>query len=491
MTIGNLKGKLGAASFTNLRACHPDRRFLKITPGCALALAVFAALYPGATYAADEAFPEVRLQPVSRPIQAAAPLAADMTGGQLIPAESHSSEEPAPPGEGPADEIDSSVMTGGMAAPSFWKPEVHVGATASVVFDDNIFITNQDAVSDTTYFVSARATLAFGNVQTWAARFIDTTSRAIVADQDDGSDNLIAISYAPTASFYSSNSDLDSVDHDVAGTMRWNFSKIRIAFDGRFQTLSEPDEDLGRRADRNLSSARVALIYDLTEKARLQFDSSILNRDYNDATDSTQIEGNVFALYDLMPKTTVGIGFGGGELKFQGDSSQTFEKAVARVSYNTYSKWVFNLTGGVEFRQSDITDEGDTVNGIFRLGAVYTPTENSEILFSATRSVEPSASSQAQSVERTTFSIGLNQKLFQKFSLSTNLNYAIADYQTPESSSNFNRSDDLFSANVTLTFEVTQNGFVRFGYTYRQNDSSRNTISYDANQYLISATILF
>jgi hypothetical protein len=448
-----------------------------------LGLAVYLALHPGLARAAEEIWPETSaLQPTARPIEAAGPIAPDMA-----PPSTPGVEDPLPPGEGPQNEID--VVTMGSGEANFWKPEIHAGLTTSVVFDDNIFITNQNAISDTIFVTSARATIAFGNVQQWASRFIDTTSRALVADAEEGNDNLIALSYSPTAHAFVDNDNLNSVEHDVAGTARWNLGKLKIAFDGRFQTLSDADEDLGRRTDRTIAKASLGLTYDWSEKTRIQLEGDFMSRDYKTGRDSVQFGANAYLLYDIMPKTQIGFGLGGGELQFDGGSSDTFERGVLRLRYNSYSKITLNMSGGAEWRQRDVGD--DQFNGIFQVGIAYAIDEGSQIYFSAFRRLEPSANAQSQNIERLSFSLGYNVRLYQKLTLATNVSYSLADYTTPDENLNKDRSDNQFSISTTLSFEITANGFIRLGYAYRQNDSSREIVSYQDSQFTLSATALF
>ncbi|MEO7933349.1 MAG: outer membrane beta-barrel protein [Chthoniobacterales bacterium] len=490
MTKGDSQGTLGNHYGRSRNNWLSTRR--KMSPKwsrpalSAFSLAVFAALHPTFSQAAEEAWPETTPMPTARPIEAAAPLAPDAINNAAAAIDV---EEPPAPGEGPAatSEIDT-IAIGSGGAPNFWKPEIHAGVTASVVFDDNIFITHENEVSDTIFVTSARMTLAFGNVESWASRFIDTTARALDAE-DEGTENLIALTYAPTASFFADNNTLNSVDHDVAGTVRWTFNKLRVAFDGRFQTLSDPDEDLGRRADRQVTNLHLTGIYDWSEKTRVQLEGTWVNRDYNVGNDSSQAEANGYFLFDVTPKTTIGFGFGAGELEQDQNPNQTYERAVARFRYNSYSKLTLSLVGGVELRQ---TDGGDDVStGVFQVDIGYTPTDSTGFFLTASRRIEPSANVLTQGIERTTFGLIYNQRLLQKLSLSTNLEYTLADYTTSGAVANESRSDDLWRFSMTLTFEVTQNGFVRLGYAYRENDSSREVVSYKSNQVILSATVLF
>jgi len=471
--------------------CSDARKVSKKWSGYALSLAVCAALHPATVQAAAEAWPETTsAHPVSTPVEPIGPIAPAEMDSAILSGRTFSSGNPLPPGEGPLAEDTTDVDIGsGTDQTSFWKPEIHAGVTTGVVLDDNIFITNENPVSDTTFVVSARATLAFGNVQAWASRFIDTTDRALLADEEQGADNLIALTYAPKANFFADNDDLDSVDHDLAGTTRWNLGKLKFAFDGRFQTLSNPDEELGQRSERKITTFNFQSTYEWSDKTRLQLTSAFRNRDYDVGRDSAQIEADGIFLYSVAPKTIVGFGLGGGQLDQDEAESQTFERAVLRVSYNSYSKLSFNFSAGAELRQKPGGE--DDSNGIFQASVIYLPTFNSEIILSAYRQVEPSAEQISENIARTSYVLSYNQVLLQALTLSTSLEYSSLEFSTTSVSVDQGRSDDFLRLSIGLTFEVTRNGYVRLAYNYRQNDSTLTMREYDANQFIFSATALF
>ena len=483
MTTGHSQG--------NICFNQPTRRPWRRT---ALRIAVLAALHPAMSYAAEEVWPEA--VPASAPmtmsqaIQPIRPVETSSVAGNS--AELDPTQEPMSPGEGPepipVSTIDTVAIGSESSASGFWKPEIHAGVTASVVFDDNIFITHQNEVSDTIFVTSARITLAFGNVESWASRFIDTTDRALAADEENGADNLIALTYSPTASVFVDNDSLNSLDHDLAGTARWTFTKLHIALDGRVRTLSDPDEDLGRRTDRTFSNLGLVMTYDWSEKTRWQLSGNFINRNYKEGTDSNEANINGYLLYDLMPKTTVGFGLGAGELDLDGSAAQTYERATLRLQYDSFSKVTFNVSGGAEIRS---TEDSDATNTFFRAGFGYHPTEGSDFLLSAYRGIEPSANSRSQNIERTSVTLGYTQRLLQKLTLATNLDYTQADYSVLDGGENASRTDDIFALSMTLSCEVTQNGFVRLGYTYRTDDSSIEQRSYIANNLILSFTALF
>ena len=460
----------------------------------ALQMAVLAALHPAMSFAAEEVWPEA--VPASAPptmsqaIQPIGPVETIPLAGNT--SELDPTQEPMSPGEGPepapVSAIDTVAIGTQSSSSGFWKPEIHAGVTASVVFDDNIFIRHQNQVSDTIFVTSARVTLAFGNVESWASRFIDTTDRALAADEENGADNLIALTYSPTASVFVDHDSLNSLDHDLAGTARWTFTKLHVALDGRVRTLSDPDEDLGRRADRTFSNLGLVMTYDWSEKTRWQLAGGFIHRHYAEGNDSSEGTINGYLLYDLLPKTTVGFGLGAGELDLDGSDAQTYERATLRLQYDSFSKVTFNVSGGAELRS---TQDSDATNTFFRAGFGYHPVEGSDFNLSAYRGIEPSANSRSQNIERTTLTLSYTQRLFQKLTLATNLDYTQADYSVLDGNGNAGRTDDIFTLSMTLTCEVTQNGFVRLGYTYRTDESSIEERSYTANNLILSFTALF
>ena len=449
---------------------------------CGLGLALLAALHPNPVHAADEVWPET--SSIDQSIQSASQLPA---GVELLPAEAYNAGVPLPPGEAPSNEIDAFASGENSDLDDFWKPKIHAGVTTSVVFDDNIFITNTAPESDVIFVTSARVTLAYGNVQSWAARFIETTARALAEDTDEGSDNLIALTYSPTAEFFTDNDSLNTTNHDAAATIRWSFTKLRLALDGRFQTLTDPDPDLGRRSDRQLISSHLQINYPWTEKTEIEGNLDFQNRDYKRDQDSTQIEANLFAVYRGMPKITWGVGLAVGQLELDGGDTQNYQQLLLRFGYNTYSKLNFSASFGGELRQIDGGD--DQLNGVYAIGATYDATETTRFLLSLNQQTDPSASQDAQSIERTTISLGWDQSLFQAVSLSSNLSYSLSNYSS--GNGNNSREDQILSLSITATVEITKYAFFRLGYIYTNDDSNFLVNSYESNRANLSLTVLF
>lgn len=460
------------------------RRFFS-RPHWALSLAVFLALHPETVFAEE---PTVVRVEEPAPVPAIATATPDPAYAAVVaeaPASTFADKEI----QVPTPSIDAALLEENEAGDAFWEPELSVGVNVSVVFDDNLFIDPDDEVSDTIFVTSARATIAFGNVESWAARFINISSRALLADAQSNTGNLLAVTYAPTASFFFDNDDLNAVDHDLAATVRWNFSKLSLALDGRLQSLSDPDPELGTRVDRTLATGDLAVRYPFTEKTSLELEGRVTARDYDIGTDSTQWEARAFVLYQITEKTFLGAGVGGGWLDLQEGDSETFQQVLVRVRYNSFSKITFLASGGVEFRQ--ISEGEDQTNGVFQIGVAYQPTINTEITLSAFQRTDPAASGQSQTIERTGIALGLNQLLFQKLSLGLNIDYTQADFSENKAFAGELRADDSFSFSANLGFEVTEYGVARIGYSYRQNDSSDETISYEANQIFFSFTLVF
>jgi len=486
---GNRKSKnTGRNSFfckgDPVRKEDPVRKGAKAKVALA-ALAVFLASHPVAIFAEEPAIMRVEEPSPGSPDPAFATVVnvANVPGAPANIAPGKETLTPPPPS------IDAALLEETEDADDFWKPELSVGSNVSVVFDDNLFIDPVDEVSDTILVTSARLTVAFGNVLSWAARFINVTSRALLADAERGTDNLLAITYAPTAGFFFDNDTLNTVDHDLAATVRWNFPKLSFALDGRFQSLSDPDPELGTRVDRTLATGDLAIRYPFTEKTSLELDGKIATRDYDIGTDSTQWDARAFGLYQITEKTFLGAGFGLGWLDLQEGDSETFQQLLLRLRYNSFSKVTFIASGGIEFRQ--LTAGEDQTNGVFEIGLAWQPAINTEITLSAFQRTDPAASGQSQTIERTGIALGLNQLLFQKFTLGVNIDYTQADFSQNEQAPGDTRSDANFSISANLGFEVTEYGVVRLGYTWRQNDSSDDTISYESNQLSLSLTVVF
>jgi Outer membrane protein beta-barrel domain len=185
--------------------------------------------------------------------------------------------------------------------------------------------------------------------------------------------------------------------------------------------------------------------------------------------------------YKSTPKTTLGIGLGAGYNLVDPGPNTIFEQLQGRVIWSPGPKLSFQLSGGVQFQQ--ITD-GSSGNHLFPLGAVsvaYQVRDGTSLSLNASTSIANSYYT-GQINQNSSFSFGIQQRLFKHFSLSVTPGYQFTQYHS--TTADFQDSGDqssffLYAGLSTVLFKKLNTSLF-----YQLNDSSSSdaTLDYDTWQ---------
>jgi hypothetical protein len=161
------------------------------------------------------------------------------------------------------------------------------------------------------------------------------------------------------------------------------------------------------------------------------------------------------------------------------------------MSYQATGKLDFAASVGVEFRhfESDLVDEH--VSPVYEIAANYTPFDGTKITLSANRRNLASAVLAAQDYAVMNITLGIQQRLFQRFFLSVNGGYENSDYFSTVVNRGGRREDDYFFVEPSIAVNVTRFWTVGAYYLRRENSSSFDTFDFNDNQVGIRSTFEF
>ena len=386
----------------------------------------------------------------------------------------------------PVSVYDSSK--GGENVPSGEPRRFHytLGLTVRGVYDDNIFISHTDRVSDYYFAIEPHIGLGFG-------------------DMEGRGTNYIRLDYIPSIILYVDHSNEDDVDHIIHLEGRHEFSKLTLFFSQDVDILRNANLnslidttgqfaniDVGGRTELNLYVSRVRAYYDLTEKLFLsgEFDASIW--DYgNDFINSEIFSGGLYINYKWTPKVVVGIGGTGGVMEVEdGNPDQPFAQVNVRLSYEATGKLNFYASVGVEFREFD-SDRSERTTPVFEVGAIYHPFDGTTITLAADRTMLASGFSPDQDFAATDVVLRIQQRLLRRFYLGFSAGYENADYFATVNGVHTSRDDNYYF--VEPSVDVLINRFFSVGayYLHREDSSSEDFHSFYDNQVGVRATVRF
>lgn len=415
------------------------------------------------------------------------------TGVELVPLP----EEPLP-GEMPEPTPAVEVMAEPVQAP---EPVVEVNgvcqkpswsyATAvdfSAAYDSNIFIQEENAEGDLVLTLSPWVAAGWGDFREKVLQWRGLPSRfhEIEGELKPGRAVLFG-RYEPTATAFLDHPDENSLDHDLWLHGGIALAKLTLAADARLQTLSEPDVDLGRRADRTVTSAGMRADYTISSKTSADAEVKVERRDYQEGRDSTEASLRVFAERKAFDKVRLGFGGGLGFIDGEDEPEQRYEQVLARVRYRASRKFEVVADGGVEFRQASAGD--DQVNPVFSVAGVYAPIQAVRFTLEGSRRTTASASFEDGIVERTGVRLSALMQVRRRYFLTLRVGYEHDDYERVALGGE--RSDDRLLLGAGIAAEITPWFSLGLGISYQDVDSSADGLSYERVSVEASGRVRF
>jgi len=390
---------------------------------------------------------------------------------------------PAPVATGP-----NGVFPGGEPIESGEPRRIYYkfGLTVRGVWDDNIYLTHTNKVSD--YYFAIEPWITIG-----------------VGDIEGRNKSYLRLDYMPSGILYVDHSDqnaFDQVIHLEGGysSGRWTFTlaeDIALLESANFNSFFDTtglwaNTDAGGRTRVNIFNTRARADYQLTGKVFLQgeFDSSIYF--YPDHISDYMISTGLYVYYSWLPKVSVGIGGTFGyDWVDDPTANQTFEQVNARLNYEVTSKFFLYASAGVEFRQFD-GNRGTYTSPVFEVGSIYTPFSGTTITFAAGRRIYNSGYLANQDFGGTYVMGRFQQRLFRRFYFGLGAGYENSDYIATDRDVSATRNDDYWFVEPSLDVLITRWLSAGVYYLHREDISNNNdSFSFDDNQVGVRATVRF
>ncbi len=407
---------------------------------------------------------------------------ASMIGGENALLDMNAAEEAAID----AAEMPEAVLDAPNPGPPAPKWKVMPHFDLGVMWDDNIFIQADNEIEDFLFTFSPGLTVGYLDEESRLERFLEREVRASRAVQYDG--NFFLLDYTPSFVVFLDNDSENSFDQDARFEARWQLQKLSLAAQAAFVSKNETNTELGRRLRHTGINAGLSARYQFTERTSAEIGGYFQDDDYEEASGNTEYRAEAFLNYELTPLIDFGVGAAFGLVEVENGPSQTFERLLARGSYELTGKVTVLAQAGVEFRQYD--DGGDDqTNPVFEFDIIYEPAELTRIGVGAYRRVIPSISEPAESVEATGVAVTFGRTLRTGLRLAAEAGYEQSEYSDTGVGSA--RTDDYFYGRIGLTYNFATWGSAGIGYEYRNNDSSRSASGFTNNRVTFDVSLTF
>jgi hypothetical protein len=357
--------------------------------------------------------------------------------------------------------------------------------TVRGVWDDNIFISHTNRVSDYYFAIEPEITIGIGDIEGRNRSYLrlDYMPSAILFvdhSDEDAFNQLIHLEGG-----YSSGRLSLSLSEDIALLESANLNSI---FD---TTGLWANTDASAPTRVNIFNTRARADYQLTGKLFLQgeFDSYIYF--YPNNISSYTVSGGLYLYYNWLPKLSVGVG-GTFGYNWVDDPTpdQPFEQVNARLNYQVTAKLGVYASAGAEFRQ--FNDDRDTyVTPVFEVGATYHPFEGTFLTLAAGRRIYNSGFLPNQDFADTYVVARFQQRLFQRVYFGLGVGYENSDYFAARENVSAPRNDDYWFIEPSVDVLITRWLSAGAYYLHRRDSSNFSFFSFYDNQVGVRATLRF
>src|SRR5437762_11148441 len=357
--------------------------------------------------------------------------------------------------------------------------------TVRGVWDDNMFISHTNKVSDYYFAIEPVITIGVGDI---AGR----------------NRSYLRLDYMPSAILFVDHSNQDAFNQliHLEGGYDSGRLTLRLYADAAFLESANlnsfvdttglwANTDASAPVRENIFYGGAIANYALTGKVSLQAELNSQIYVYPNHISSYTLSGGLYIYYNWLPKVTVGIGGTFGyDWVDDPTTNQTFEQVNLRLNYDVTAKFNLYASGGVEFRQFE--GNRDTyITPVFEVGLIHHPFDGTTFTLAAGRRIYNSGFLDNQDFA-TTYIVGrFQQRLFSRVYFGFGGGYENSDYFATSRNVNSPRDDDYWFVEPSVDVLITRWLSTGVYYLHRQDVSSVDFFSFYDNQVGVRATLRF
>ena len=357
--------------------------------------------------------------------------------------------------------------------------------TVRGVWDDNIFLSHTNKVSDYYFAIEPQITIGVGDMQ-------------------GRNGSYLRLDYMPSAILFVDRSDQDAFNQLIHLEGGYNSGRLTLSLSQDIALLESANlssfydttglwanTDASGPTRMNIFYTRLRASYDLTGKLFLQGELDSPTYFYPNNISDYTLSGGLYLYYNWLPKLSVGIGGTFGYTWVDDPTTnQTFEQVNLRLNYEVTAKLGLYASGGVEFRQFD--GNRDTYDSpVFEVGVSYHPFEGSYISLAAGRRIYPSGYLSNQDFGATYVSGRFQQRLFHRVYLGLGAGYEHSNYFSTDRDVSAARDDDYWFIEPSVDVLITRWLSAGVYYLHREDSSNQDFFSWEDNQVGVRATLRF
>lgn len=336
--------------------------------------------------------------------------------------------------------------------------ELLMGIAISAAYSDNIYLSAKNVESDFVVKVSPGITWKKG-------------------DKSQGEGGYLSIAYQPSLVSYADNSSNDRVDHQASWEVGWQGKAISYAYTGSYAQLGDATADTGTLTDRTESMNEGRIAWSLREKISLEVAVGQKSTTYDSAAfaDSGLTYGEVALRYAYSPKTRLSATYKHGRFEVDGAGDQMVHRTSARLEWKPTRKIAVDLDLGAEHRSFD---GGSETSPVVEARIGWMPRQGTEIYLNGYRREQASAFLPGQNYTEGGISLGIVQKLGDKWTARLEGGLEEASYSRVSGVGPAGRVDKIHFIRPSVEYRLTDDFSMGLYYRYSQNDSNSPLFGY-------------
>jgi hypothetical protein len=355
------------------------------------------------------------------------------------------------------------LTTGEDAAENWWR--VVPMLNAGVVYDDNIFLSNNNRQGDVIFNIGAGLALELGDYRTLE-------------------ENYLLLEYIASGYFFSKYTTQNSFGQNASLLGQYRFNQLAVQLESNYQYINGAQRQVGGFTTRNILVSDLRFIYDYSEKTTfdLEFgqDANIYDAPYNSSYFYQVLAGFD---YLILPKVRIGLEGIAGFIDAENNPDQTYQIVNARAKYDLTGKIALKATGGVQLTQYATGGEPMRTSPVFSIGGEYLPFPNTAISLLGYRNLQVSPSLNNQDYWATGVELGVTQTVMQKFQVGVAGGYENDTYVPSTADTVATRVDNVFFIEPQISYNFLKYLTASVFYQYRFNDSTLQVDTWNNNQF--------
>jgi hypothetical protein len=334
--------------------------------------------------------------------------------------------------------------------------------SAEVTYDDNIFLTNTDRVSDVIWTPSIGLIYELGDFR-------------------EKRENYLSFQWVGMPVIYTKNTDQNGFNQYIALSLQYRFRKLVAKLDSSYSHIRGSSRDVNTITTTQTFWNSLAFAYDYSDKTAFNLIFTQSTSITEDFQTTSQYQARAGMDYQVLPKTRVGVQGVAGLINSSDTPLQYLQQLLMQVYYNPTGKLNFALSAGLQFLEFEGTDEVK-IDPVFSLGLNYQPFPATSINLVGFRNVVGSSSLAGQDYFATGFELNLSQQFFQKLVAAVSFGYENDEYFGTTVETPTDRVDNYVYVRPRLTYAFVDWFSVSIWYEYRETVSTQETSSFTNNR---------